>query len=89
MYEATARGTDQIADAPTIELLDDDRAQGPPPRRLGAEVLDRLCDTDAKRERRRERARALREKLVACGGVTGDARHGAELRDPPAPLAPA
>lgn len=89
VYEATARSTDQITDAPTVELLEDVVRKARRHVAWGHEVLERLCDTDAKRERRRERARALREKLVACGGVTGDARHGAELRDPPAPLAPA
>ena len=38
----------------------------------GQEVLDRLCDTDARRERRRTRAGTLRTQLIACGGVNGD-----------------
>ncbi len=38
----------------------------------GQEVLERLCDTDARRERRRTRANALEEKLNKSGGVTGE-----------------
>jgi hypothetical protein len=34
-------------------------------------VLERLCDTDGKRERRRRRANEVRARLEACGGVTG------------------
>ena len=36
------------------------------------EVLDRLCDTEAKRDRRRQRDAQVREMLRACGGVTGE-----------------
>ena len=38
----------------------------------GQEVLDRVCETDGARERRRQRAEELRGKLLACGGVTGE-----------------
>ena len=38
----------------------------------GQEVLDRLCDSDAKRERRRARIAELTERLAKCGGVTGE-----------------
>ena len=38
----------------------------------GSEVLDRLCDTEVKAERRRVRASALRQQLEVCGGVTGE-----------------
>ena len=38
----------------------------------GEEVLDRLCDTDAKRQRRHTRQRKLQEQLKKSGGVTGD-----------------
>ncbi len=72
VYERTLRETDAICDAPTIELLDDVVRKTRRHVAWGHEVLDRLCDTDAKRERRRERAAALHEHLAACGGVTGE-----------------
>jgi len=72
VFERTARETDQICDAPTLELLDDVVRKTRRHVAWGREVLDRLCDTDAKRERRRERAAALREHLATCGGVTGE-----------------
>jgi hypothetical protein len=37
----------------------------------GQEVLDRLCDTDALRERRRARVSQLNAELIKSGGVTG------------------
>jgi hypothetical protein len=74
VYETTMRGTDQIADAPTIELLDDIARRTRRHVAWGKEVLDRLCDTDAKRERRRTHERALRRTLRECGGVTGELR---------------
>lgn len=73
-YEATMRGTDQIADAPTIEILEDIVRKTRRHIAWGKEVLDRLCDTEAKRERRRTRAAALRDTLRECGGVTGELR---------------
>jgi hypothetical protein len=72
VYERTLRETDQICDAPSIELLDDVVRKTRRHLAWGQEVLDRLCDTDAKRERRRERGTDLRERLAACGGVTGE-----------------
>ncbi len=72
VYERTMRETDQIADAPTIELLDEIVRKTRKHVSWGHEVLDRLCDTDARRERRRARAGALRTQLIACGGVNGD-----------------
>ena len=72
VYERTLRETDQICDAPSIELLDDVVRKTRRHLAWGQEVLDRLCDTDAKRERRRERGTDLRERLGACGGVTGE-----------------
>jgi hypothetical protein len=74
VYETTIRGTDQIADAPTIELLDDIVRKTRRHIAWGKEVLDRLCDTEAKRERRRMREADLQQRLRACGGVTGDPR---------------
>ena len=72
VYERTMRETDQIADAPTIEILDDVTRKTSRHIAWGREVLDRLCDTDAKRERRRQRAEVLTAQLEACGGVAGD-----------------
>ena len=71
VYETTMRETDQICDAPTIELLENAVRKTRRHIAWGQEVLDRLCDTDAKRETRRKRADELGEKLRACGGVTG------------------
>ncbi len=72
VYERTARATDQIADAPTIELLDEIVRRTRRHVAWGHEVLDRLCDTDGARERRRSRGASLRELLAKCGGVTGE-----------------
>jgi hypothetical protein len=71
VYERTMRETDPISDAPTIELLEDAVRRARRHIAWGDEVLERLCDTDGKRERRRRRAAALRAQLEACGGVTG------------------
>lgn len=72
VYERTMRETDQIADAPTIELLDDAVRKTLKHIAWGREVLDRICDTDAKREIRRARAESLLAQLQECGGVAGD-----------------
>jgi hypothetical protein len=72
VYERTARETDQISDAPTVELLEDIVRKMRRHVAWGGEVLDRLCDTDAKRQRRRERTNALLAQLESCGGVAGD-----------------
>jgi hypothetical protein len=72
VYERTSRETDQICDAPTIELLEDILRKRRRHETWGKEVLDRLCDTDARRERRRERAETMRKLLADCGGVTGE-----------------
>ncbi len=72
VYERTMRETDQICDAPTIELLDNILRKRRRHETWGKEVLDRLCDTDARRERRRERAESMQQLLVDCGGVTGE-----------------
>ena len=70
-YERHMRETDQISDAPTIELLDEIVRKTRRHVAWGQEVLDRLCDTDGTRERRRARGELLREMLRECGGVTG------------------
>ena len=71
VYDRMQRETDQIADAPTIEILEDIMRRTRKHMAWGDEVLDRLCDTDGKRERRRRRATEVREALEKCGGVTG------------------
>lgn len=76
VYEKTMAETDQIADAPTIEILETIVRKTRRHVSWGQEVLDRLCDTDARRERRRARAAEIRRQLIACGGVTGDIAPG-------------
>ena len=76
VYEKTMRETDQIADAPTIELLDEIVRKSQKHIAWGKEVLDRLCDTDARRERRHQRAKDLEERLRVSGGVTGELSAG-------------
>lgn len=71
VYEHTMRETDQICDAPTIELLEDIVRKRRRHITWGQEVLDRLCDTDALRERRRARSAKLSAELTESGGVTG------------------
>ena len=72
VYERTARETDQICDAPSIELLEDAVRRHQRHVAWAREVLDRLCETDALRERRRVRRRDLEEQLRKAGGVAGD-----------------
>jgi hypothetical protein len=72
VYEKTIRATDAICDAPTIEILEDVVRRAKRHVAWANEVLDRLCDTDGKRERRLARQRELAERLAASGGVTGD-----------------
>lgn len=72
VYDTNIRFTDPIADAPTVELLEDIIRKTRRHIAWGQEVLDRLCDTDAKREVRRERRAHLESLLRACGGVTGE-----------------
>jgi len=72
VYEKTIHGTDQVCDAPTIELLEDIVRKTRRHVAWGTEVLDRLCDTDAKRDRARRYQARLEEQLRASGGVTGD-----------------
>ncbi len=71
VYETTSRETDQICDAPTIEILETILRKTRRHIAWGQEVLDRLCDTDALRERRRARAALLTDRLRESGGVTG------------------
>lgn len=74
VYETTMRETDQIADAPTIEILDDIVRKTRRHVTWGKEVLDQLCNTDAKRQRRHARVEQLERMLAAAGGVTGELR---------------
>jgi hypothetical protein len=71
-YERTMRETDQICDAPTIEILEDIVRKTRRHVAWGKEVLDRLCDTDAKRQRRLARTEKLEQQLATSGGVTGE-----------------
>jgi hypothetical protein len=72
VYAKTMRETDQICDAPTIEVLDDISRKTERHIAWGSEVLDRLCDTEAKRSARLQRAAEIRALLAASGGVTGE-----------------
>ncbi len=72
VYEEHMRETDQIADAPTIEIFDDIVRKTQRHVAWGHEVLDRLCNTDGKRQRRVARQRELEQQLAICGGVTGE-----------------
>ncbi len=71
-YELHVRETDAIADAPTIELLEDISRRTRQHVEWGREILDALCDDDAKRARRDQRRESLQAQLLACGGVTGE-----------------
>jgi len=72
VYERTLRETDAICDAPTIELLETIIRKTRRHLAWSDEVLDRLCDTDARRERRHKRALSLQAQLELSGGVAGD-----------------
>jgi hypothetical protein len=75
-YQTHMRYTDPIADAPTVEILDDIVRRSKQHVTWGAEVLDRLCDTDETRQRRRLQRETLSARLIACGGVTGEIESG-------------
>jgi len=74
VYEQTLRETDAICDAPTIKILEEVAQRTQRHVAWGAEVLERLCDSDATCQRRAERRAGLAHQLAACGGVTGDVR---------------
>ena len=76
LYETHMRETDAISDAPTIEILDEIARKTHRHIEWGQAVLERLCDTEAARARRRDRAEALRRALLACGGATGELAPG-------------
>jgi len=71
IYEQHMRETDQICDAPTIEILETIVRHKRRHIAWGQEVLDRLCETDGLRERRRTRANQITIELQKSGGVTG------------------
>jgi len=72
IYQRHMRETDQIADDPTIEILDEIVRKTKRHMAWAQEVLDQLCDTDAKRQRRHARQKQLQQVLEESGGVTGD-----------------
>ncbi len=74
-YEKHIRETDQIADAPTIEIFEDIVRKSRRHVAWSLEVLDRLCETEGTQERRRVRGEEIRTLLLACGGVTGELSH--------------
>ena len=71
-YERNCRETDQIADAPTIELLQDIVVKERQHVAWGDEVIRTLCNTDGKRARALDREQELVQLLEKCGGVCGD-----------------
>ena len=72
VYEHTMQETDPICDDPTIELLDEATRKLKRHIAWGDKVLEQLCDSAEKRERRAARERDIRGRLEACGGVTGE-----------------
>ncbi|MEM7408768.1 MAG: hypothetical protein AAF430_00860 [Myxococcota bacterium] len=76
LYERHMRETDPISDAPTIDILEDIVRKTRRHIAWGHEVLERLCETEATQQRRRERAQHMRNALIACGGATGDLAPG-------------
>ena len=72
VYERNCRETDQIADAPTIELLQDIIIKERQHLAWGEELLTTLANTPEKQERVRRREEELRLLLDKCGGVCGD-----------------
>lgn len=71
-YERNARETDQISDAPTVELLYDIVAKERQHVAWGDEVLRALCNTDGRRARALAREQQVSQLLEKCGGVCGD-----------------
>lgn len=76
VYREHVRETDPIADAPTVEILEEIARRTRRHVTWGREVLDALCDTEERRARRRSRAGDLGQQLAACRGVTGDRTAG-------------
>ena len=78
VYELHNRETDPICDAPTMEILADITRRKREHIQWGQEVLDALCETDALKQRRRDRADHIASLLKASGGVTGVLETGQE-----------
>ncbi len=71
-YELHIRETDAIADAPTIELLEDIARRTRQHITWGAEILDALCETDDLRAAGFLPHAFYGASLLSSGGVTGD-----------------
>lgn len=72
VYEKFSAETDQICDAPTIEVLEDIIRKTNKHIVWGNTILTELCKTDAEKKRRTDRIAFLTAQLAACGGVTGE-----------------
>ena len=72
VFETNIRETDQISDAPTIELLQDTIRRTREHIEWGDQVLERLINSPEKHERARNREQELKLLLEKCGGVCGD-----------------
>ncbi|MGK2871998.1 MAG: hypothetical protein ACSLFL_07065 [Alphaproteobacteria bacterium] len=71
-YEKFNSETDQICDAPTIEILEDIIRKTKKHIAWGNTILNELCKTQADKKRRAARVAQLTAQLAACGGVTGE-----------------
>jgi hypothetical protein len=76
VYELHSRETDPISDAPTIEILDYILRKKRQHLQWSQDVLESLCDSDERRNRRRQHADKLRARLAESGGVTGTLETG-------------
>ncbi|MEQ1889966.1 MAG: hypothetical protein ABL951_12435 [Alphaproteobacteria bacterium] len=72
VYEKFNSETDQICDAPTIELLEDIVRKTRKHVAWGNTILGELCKTNVQKDRRAARIAQLTAQLAACGGVTGE-----------------
>ncbi len=79
VYTTVQRETDQIADAPTIQILNEITHYLTQHIAWGAAVLDELCVQPDTRERRLARAAQLGLQLRECGGMTGRLDETTEL----------
>ena len=70
--EGQRRPPEEAGAGVNVEILDEIVRKTKRHIAWAAEVLDALCDTDAKRQRRHTRQRELLELLEKSGGVTGD-----------------
>lgn len=71
VYEQMMRETDQIADSPTIDILETMVMKTRRHIAWGQECLNQLCRDDASRARREARRTELQRQLEDSGGVTG------------------